>query len=202
MEGSIMKIAITGHTKGLGKYLYNQFEKNHEVIGISRSTGYDLETDVDKIADVIKDCDLFINNASYGKSQIELLDKLFDKIPKIVVMGSVAADYDQIIKNEYSRNKKELSERCKQLSLLQSINILFLNISMLEDAVSGDNLIKFEEVYNVIDFWLKNPKINYVNFEFKLTPFTLEKIKEKYNASQESIDFVINNMCDEKRKYF
>jgi hypothetical protein len=203
MEGPIMKIIITGHTSGLGKYLYNQFKNSgHEIEGISRSNGFDLLTDIDRVIEISNGCDLFINNTNASKCQIELLNRLHDKVDKMIIMGSIAGDYDQLINNDYSKNKKELSERCKQLSLLVGNKLLHLNISMLEDAVSSDNLITYKEVYDTIEFWIKNPRISNLNFEFKLTPFTLEKIKEKFNASQESIDFVLKSMCDEKRKHF
>ncbi len=198
-----MKIIITGHTKGLGKYLYDEFQQlGYDVIGISRSNGFDLSTDLDKVIELCDSRDLFINNCNVGRCQIELLNKLHNKVDKMIVMGSIAGDYDQLINNEYSKNKKELADRCKQLSLLTGNKILHLNISMLEDAVSSDNLITFKEVCDTIYFWMTNSRITNLNFEFKLTPFTLEKIKEKFNASQESIDYVLKNMCDEKRQHF
>ncbi len=203
MEKFKMKIIITGHTSGIGKYLYDQFKtSNHEVHGISRTNGFDLLKDIDKIVELSTGCDLFINNANVETCQIQLLDQLYNKVDKMIVMGSVAGDYDQLINNDYSKNKKALAERCKQLSLLPGNKIIHLNISMLEDAVSSDNLITFKEVYETINFWVQNSRITNLNFEFKLTPFTLEKIKEKFNASQESIDYVLKNMCNEKRQHF
>ena len=32
-----MKIAITGHTSGIGKYLFDELSKDNEVIGVFRS---------------------------------------------------------------------------------------------------------------------------------------------------------------------
>ena len=43
MESESMKVAITGHTKGLGASLKKVFEETgHSVIGFSKSTGYDI----------------------------------------------------------------------------------------------------------------------------------------------------------------
>ena len=70
---------------------------------------------------------------------------------------------------------------------------------MLEDAVSGDVLISYNEVLNVIDFWLANPRLTEIKFEFKLTPFTLENAKSKFGISQESLDRIVGNMCDETK---
>ena len=61
-----MKIAITGHTSGLGKGLYEQLGAlGHEVYGYSTSTGFDINDEVHrhKIIGECKDADLFINNA-------------------------------------------------------------------------------------------------------------------------------------------
>ena len=63
-----MKIALTGHTSGLGKGLYEQLGAlGHEVYGFSTSTGFDINTEAHqhKILGECVECDLFINNA-YG----------------------------------------------------------------------------------------------------------------------------------------
>ena len=59
-----MKIALTGHTKGLGKRLFDSLSEKYETIGFSRSNGYDIKSPVDrkKIIKESKDCDIFINN--------------------------------------------------------------------------------------------------------------------------------------------
>jgi len=198
-----MKIVITGHTQGIGKFLFDHYSKlGHEVTGISRSNGYDLTTDIQKAVEVAAGADLFINSACVDRCQLELADLLHDKVKQMIVFGSIAGDYDMIIKSSYSANKKELEKRCKDLSLLTGNQILHLKISMLEDAVSGDVLIKYQEVADAIDFWINNPRITALDFEFKLTPFTLEKIKEKFGASQQAIDYVLQNMCQEKQDHF
>lgn len=198
-----MKCIITGHTSGVGKEIYEHLKnQGHDVVGISRASGYDLSKDIDKIIEVANGCDLFVNNAYVGDCQLQLLNHLHDKVNKMIVMGSIAGDYHQIIQSEYSNNKLKLANRCKELSLLPTNNIVHIKISMLEDAVSGDVLISFKEVVDVIDFWIKNSRLTSIDFEFKLTPFTLEKIKEKFGATQEAIDYVLSNMCDENRQQF
>ena len=48
------KIAITGHTKGIGKAIADLYsKKNYEVIGLSRSNGYDMSSDQDKMLSLI-----------------------------------------------------------------------------------------------------------------------------------------------------
>jgi len=71
----IKKIAITGHTSGLGKSFFDLLSRQgHQVSGFSRSNGYDIRdySVVSKIIKEIQDFDLFINNAKpdYAQSQI------------------------------------------------------------------------------------------------------------------------------------
>ena len=68
-------IAITGHTSGIGKGLYEYFEKKGcRVKGFSKDTGFDISNpgDRDRIVELTRDCDLFFNNAYSGYSQVEL----------------------------------------------------------------------------------------------------------------------------------
>lgn len=189
-----MKILITGHTTGLGDFLSKNFAKDgHVIVGVSRSTGFDLTKDVRNVESLAKDCDLIVLNSNAG--QIELLELLASE-KKLVVMGSIAGQYDQLIQSEYSSTKKKLAERCKNLSLDPKVKLLHLTISMLEDAVSTDKGITFLEVYQTINSWLNNPCYNNIDYEFKLTPFTLEQIKTKFGATQESIDRITQNVCD------
>ena len=57
-----MKIAITGHTNGIGKACYDLLSQEHQVIGFSRSSDYDIN-DPESIFSSAKDSDVFINNA-------------------------------------------------------------------------------------------------------------------------------------------
>ena len=91
-----MKVAITGHTNGIGLGLYNYFvERNHEVLGFSRSNGYTMPEANDRILSQIIDCDLFVNNSEPVSSQIFFLRQLWplwwDKPKTIIVIGSVLA---------------------------------------------------------------------------------------------------------------
>ncbi len=68
-----MKIAITGHTKGIGKAFSNLLKiRGHEIIGISKSEGKDINN-VIEISNIIEPCDMFINNAQTSYAQTELL---------------------------------------------------------------------------------------------------------------------------------
>ena len=66
-----MKIAITGHTEGIGQSLAEAYYGN-EIVGLSKRDGNNIRN-ISKIADLIDPCDMFINNAQAGYAQTELL---------------------------------------------------------------------------------------------------------------------------------
>ena len=72
-----MKFAVTGHTHGIGLELYNRLQPN--VVGFSRSNGYDITTPAGRASIIasIADCDVFINNAPAGYGQTVLAIDLF-----------------------------------------------------------------------------------------------------------------------------
>ena len=76
---SIMRVAITGHTNGLGKELYNRFD---DVKGFSSSNDYDVSDNYEraKIINEIDKFDLFINNAHPFFDQTRLLMEVFDRV--------------------------------------------------------------------------------------------------------------------------
>lgn len=76
-----MKIAITGHTKGVGKALKELFgQHGHNVVGFSSSTGYNISSHEDRqmILQEVKDFDVFINNAYSPLGQTAMLASIID----------------------------------------------------------------------------------------------------------------------------
>jgi|APCry1669192269_1035402.scaffolds.fasta_scaffold03132_5 NADP-dependent 3-hydroxy acid dehydrogenase YdfG len=78
------KIAITGHTWGIGRAIFSYFRKDptNIVIGFSRSNGFDI-SDSSKRQEIIKqsiDCDIFVNNANVedDDSQLYMLEEMFN----------------------------------------------------------------------------------------------------------------------------
>ena len=73
-----MKIALTGHSKGLGQALFEFLSRIHEIIGFSRNNGYDIKSPFarKKIIKASKDCDIFINLVHNYYHQTDLLLEL------------------------------------------------------------------------------------------------------------------------------
>lgn len=121
-----MKIAITGHTRGLGAELVGRFEeRGHQVIGFSRSNGFDISKPADRISIVekVSECDVFINNAYWGFAQVELLNNMFVTWNKrsnkyIINIGSVSSYHQKTRHHPYAVHKIALDEQCRQLQPL------------------------------------------------------------------------------------
>ena len=74
-----MKIAITGHKKGIGKAFADQLSaRGHEIVGISRSDGENIRRTA-HTANLIEPCDMVINNAISMYAQTELLFEVWHK---------------------------------------------------------------------------------------------------------------------------
>jgi hypothetical protein len=125
-----MKYAITGHTQGIGLAIFNKLSPN--IVGFSKTTGYDVCTALDRNRIILEsaDCDVFINNAPAGFGQSELLLELWkkwkDTRKTIINIGSRIAD-DGVtldIENshllEYSMHKRTLRKLCDDLIKIKS----------------------------------------------------------------------------------
>ena len=74
-----MRIAITGHRKGIGKAFADQLSaRGHEIVGISRSDGENIRRTA-HTASLIEPCDLLINNAITMYAQTELLFEVWHR---------------------------------------------------------------------------------------------------------------------------
>lgn len=195
-----MKCVITGHTSGVGQYLFEYFtSKGWEVVGMSRSNGYDISKDIDKVIQDSIGADLFINNASCGSSQLELLRNLSTVIPNIVTMGSAGTEFTNIWGKQYTLDKKELEEKFKLISMNTAVaNMLLIKLSFAETSYSrekqnrldSDFTISYNEIARAIEFWLDNPKIRQLDFVIKLTEYTINQIKT-LSGKPELVDDVL-----------
>jgi NADP-dependent 3-hydroxy acid dehydrogenase YdfG len=173
-----MKIAITGHSKGIGQALTNHFEsQGHTVLGFSRINGWDINTHSEKIVEESLDCDVFINNAYYSFKQIDIFNMLFEKWAllenkTIINMGSKIkyANFPGISQagKDYMMVKKELDKVSKKAMFTTSnrkCRVLSINpgfvatdmLNMVTDDTAKLNHISVGDVVDVIDWMLKFP---------------------------------------------
>jgi hypothetical protein len=184
------KIIITGPTTGIGKAIYNKFKEIscREIIGMSRSNGYDLEKDFDKIIAEAEGCEIFINNAYCGEQQLKLVEALKDKVDMMIVMGSVSRQYPELIPTDYVKHKQDLAEACRLISVNPTgIPLLHLDLSFIEgtevdindNAVfTSDYTTSYEDIVDTIIFWAGKPSIRQIEFRWKLTPYVYDQIKK------------------------
>jgi hypothetical protein len=139
----MLKVGITGTTRGLGKALHDHFvNKGCWVIAFNRGSD---------VSDAVG-CDLFINNA-YG-IQIEILNQLYTSVGKMVVIGSIVTDFPDVAMPDYTDQKTKLEERVLELN---RPNILLLKLS---STAYNDSQV----VINAIEYWLANPLVNVISF--------------------------------------
>ena len=121
------KIAIMGHTRGIGKAIADLYrKKNYTVVGLSSSNGYDLQCSQVEIMEQLDDCELIVLNAYVGRGQMNLLKRIYGRFvfedKKVVVItstsGTPAGEDEEFLDPEYveyCKNKKTLIEYIEQL---------------------------------------------------------------------------------------
>jgi hypothetical protein len=147
-----LMIGITGHTKGLGKHLYEKLVQKDAVKGFSRTNGYDIKSPVDrkKIIREVQECDVFINLVHNYYHQSDLMFELFkswekqDKLiinisSKVVVIDEWGLDrFDYL---EYKTQKQNLERLSSNLTKRNALpKILNYRISEINFDVDGNNL--------------------------------------------------------------
>lgn len=120
MVSMFMKVAITGHTGEIGTHLAQAFtDAGNEVVGITRSLGYDLTTEMGilRAVEVIKDCDIFVNLA-WPPTQVKILEYVWDawqgdRSKTIINVGTTSTVLPSYkLKNiQYYKIKKQLDDK-------------------------------------------------------------------------------------------
>lgn len=117
-----MKIAITGHTAGIGRALAEEYTLDgHEVVGLSQREGNNIRNTL-KICDKIEPCDVFVNNAQAGYAQTELLFEMAKRWAgsgkRIIVISTQMTQepvaFDQSL-DQYRIQKLSLEQAVQQL---------------------------------------------------------------------------------------
>ena len=174
-----MKIALTGHTRGIGKEIYQYFEnQNFNCLGFSRSNGFDISNSEKRkqIAELSKDCDIFVNNAycNFDDSQLEMLKEMtniFNNQKKIIINVSTRAtifNYSTEELNLYKESKLKIDKFCE--TKLQKPWIINLKPGLTDTSrvseISGKKM-RVESISYLIDFILTKQnefKINSITF--------------------------------------
>jgi len=171
-----MKVAITGHSNGIGLGLYQYFQdQGHQVQGFSRSNGYVLPEAVDTILIQSLDCDLFVNNSLPIQSQIELLEKLWEHWKNtdktIVIVNSIISAMKTVevpeYMQEYQQQKNNLDALCRQLRFdnapckILSIRPGYVATNIFHDLgvenPPKEVCMSVDDVVSVVDYMLNVP---------------------------------------------
>ena len=175
-----MRIAITGHSKGIGKSIFDTLQQSHDCKGFSRSNGYDITQYADKIIEESNNFDVFINNAYSGLYQVKLFDMIFDKWKddpnkQIINIGSKSKYYpfndeqpqlkkDKRSSKAYNDNKKSISHSiyAKQMYLSKQCKIItihpgYTRTDFIKHHWDNVNMIDPKDVADVIQWVLSMP---------------------------------------------
>jgi hypothetical protein len=159
-----MRIGIIGHTGILGSAITAEFINGNEIIGMSRSTGYDLRSNFRDIIDICQECDVVFNNAHVSTLQGKVIMELADTKVKLITSGSIAANYSF---SDYCKQKKIIEDIYRLYIERYSERCLLLKMGYLEgkEFTRGFSTIKLADVMSSIKFWLTTPRITHIEFE-------------------------------------
>ena len=158
-----MKIAITGHSKGIGKACYDVLSNDHDVIGFSRSNGFNIK-EPKKIITASIGCDVFINNAYRMNTddQLNLFNLFFkqwkDNPYKIIInIGSKSKFYP------YNPNMPQLTTNFRSSKGYNDAKTILAN-----------------EIYDKQLFTAKKCRVTNINPGYTLTDLTA-RLVDKVN---------------------
>lgn len=152
-----MNFLITGHTKGIGKAIYDRFGG----IGLSRSNGFDIS--INHIGPYLSNIDVFVNNAFDDNnpwSQTKLLYESLS-VKKIICIGSNSTDQTKNWPHPYQSAKLALENSCNQL-FYQGYNITLIklgwvNTDKAKNAKPEEKKIDTNYVADLVD-WILHQK--------------------------------------------
>ena len=80
LESKKPRIFITGHTRGIGKAIFDLYEdKNFFCYGVSKSTGMDIDKDCDLIVEQMANFNYIVLNAYEKDSQLRMLKSIVER---------------------------------------------------------------------------------------------------------------------------
>lgn len=182
-----MKIAITGHTSGIGKSLAEILQvRGHEVVGISRRDGENIRRTA-HTANLIDPCDIFINNAQSQFAQTELLFEVWKKwqgkekwiwnisTHMTTQPVDVKTEHNEIDISLYRIQKQSLEESSKQLQHKSSLpKITIIRPGAVKNNTAGANSYDewakqlIEIISTKESFYIPEISLVYTNINFKI----------------------------------
>ena len=165
-----MKVAITGHTKGIGKAIAELYYTD-EVVGFSRSNGYDISdiSSIDSIVNASLNCDVFVNNAYYGTAQVDIFEKLLahwnNDPTKTIVNINSRTIYNGPNQRQYTTDKKllkssavnairDIDRKCRVIN----INPGYIKTDMTSTVHDKFNMMSPEQLAQMIKWCLNQPQ--------------------------------------------
>lgn len=128
-ENSGSRALITGHTRGIGRAIFDLLTKEgYQCVGLSQSTGDDVLEKEDAIVSMIKDFDYVVLNAYARHSQLAMLKKIVahykDHNKRIAVITSTSgtpecADEDEAGGEDYREYKEFKRELIQYIGEVQ-----------------------------------------------------------------------------------
>jgi len=195
-----MKVVITGSrissTPGhvINGWMYDYFKK-HEVVQLSRSTGYDFNTDYDKALEIARSADVFVNSAAVNDCQIRFLNDLYGVVPKIISIGSIAGDFKDALDDFYPKMKYQLKQDNKLLPLKNlGVHSDLLHLTLTEVENKEENLkgLTYDHFSKILDFWFEIPMFTNIDLKYF--------INEEYHSTdkKEKIQRVLEYYANSK----
>jgi len=187
------KIAVVGHSRGIGKAICDLYsKKKYNVVGMSKSNGFDLVHDQEKILEEMQDCSLVVLNAHSDRGQLTLLKKIygrhsFDKM-KVAVITSTSG-----IEKEPDYNQFKIWDKFKYVQYCEIKKELIEYIDELQEELKSKPLSVYDVCPDVVDtdmtkgMWENLPKLTAeevaeaVRYCFEST-FNVNKIVIQKNA--------------------
>lgn len=194
-----MRVGITGskesNTSGhvMNGWMHDYF-KDHEIIQLSRSTGYDFNINYAEAVEVAKTVDIFVNSAAVGDCQVRFLNDLYGHVPKIITLGSVAGDFSEALPDFYPKMKHEVKLANKLLPLRHGnsfTKLLHLTITEVENLEKGIAGLTYEQLAKMLDFWLENPI--FINIDLKYFNDVGYQTDTKNEKVKRIVDYYENN---------
>ena len=177
-----MKIAITGHSSGIGSSLDTilSLTTDYEIRGYSKSNGWNIaEDNGDKIINELLDYDpdVLFNNAYYPQIQNKICETLYTKWSEkdkiIINTGSISGYLSEMLgdsESDYINDKKRMSEFCIKSSFnypwnnrtrLYNISFGFVDTPLVTKTtkeVNKENMINTEDAcWMLIDLMKEKP---------------------------------------------